>query len=177
MGNPNRKFLEFNGKDIEFVFADGKWWVAVKPICEALNVNYQAQHKNILEDEILVQLSSEQTIVAADGKSRKMVCLPERYIYGWVYSLRSDSEELRKYKMKCYDILFEYFEGVLTRRQETLADRTVKQARKETLEQELAEDDRYIELQKLKSELSQLNSSLKLQDKELVERQGSLFES
>lgn len=169
--------MEFNGKDIEFVFADGKWWVAVKPICEALGVNYKAQHRAILEDEILSQLSTDQRITGADGKQYMMTCLPERYIYGWVYSLRSDSEELRKYKMKCYDILFEYFEGVLTRRQETLADRTVKQARKETLEQELAEDERYIELQKLKTELSQLNSSLKLQDKELIERQGSLFEN
>jgi hypothetical protein len=177
MSNPNRKFLEFNGKDIEFVFAEGKWWVAVKPICEALGIHYKFQHEAILGDDFLSQLSREHGIVAADGKLRKMTCLPERYIYGWIFALRSDSEELRKYKMKCYDILFEYFEGVLTRRQETLADRTVKQARKETLEQELAEDDRYIELKKLKTELSQLNSDLKLQDKELVERQGSLFEN
>jgi len=176
MSNSNRKFLEFNGKDIEFVFADGKWWVAVKPLCDALNVNYNRQFQNLKEEPILSQLFAEQQIVAADLKPRMMVCLPERYIYGWLFSIRSESEELLKYKGKCYDVLFEYFEGVLTRRQETLADRSMKQARKETLEQELGEDDRYIELQKLKTELSQLNSSLKLQDKELVERQASLFQ-
>lgn len=59
------KFLEFNGKRISILLADGSWWVAVKPVFEALNIDYQAQHKAILNDEILSQLSSEQTIVAA----------------------------------------------------------------------------------------------------------------
>ncbi len=47
------KFLEFNGKRISVLLADGSWWVAIKPICEALKVDYEGQRKNIQDDEIL----------------------------------------------------------------------------------------------------------------------------
>ena len=68
-----KKFLEFNGKTIYFAAADGQYWIAIKPICEALNVDYIRQFKNLQIDKILGELLSEQTMVAADGKLRKMV--------------------------------------------------------------------------------------------------------
>jgi hypothetical protein len=172
-----KKILELNGKTLHCVFVDGKWWVAVKPICEALGVNYNRQFQNIKEDEILGSVFAIQQIQIPEDQGRDMLCLPEKFIYGWVFSLRSDSGELLQYKRKCYEILYDYFEGLLTRRQETLADRSLKQARKDQLEQELIEDERYKELQKLKTELSQINSSLKVQDRELLDRQASLFQS
>ena len=73
--------------------ADGSWYVAVKPICEALNVDYTEQFKNLKEDEILSQLLCKHTTVAADNKQREMVCLPEKYIYGWLFSVKSNSPE------------------------------------------------------------------------------------
>ena len=33
-----RKFLEFNGKTIYFLSKDGDYWVAIKPICDALKL-------------------------------------------------------------------------------------------------------------------------------------------
>ncbi len=62
------KFLEFNGKRIVLLVKDGTWWIAVKPICEALGVDYIRQFKNLKANRILSQLLSEQTIVAADEK-------------------------------------------------------------------------------------------------------------
>jgi len=89
----NKKFLEFNGRNIYFLAIDGKYWIAVKPICEALKVNYNRQFQNIKSDPILVQLFAEQQMVAADGKLRKMVCLPEKFIYGWIFTIQSSSQE------------------------------------------------------------------------------------
>ena len=56
MKKPIEKFLEFNGKRISVLCADGTWWVAIRPICDALEVNYNRQFQNIKEDDILGQL-------------------------------------------------------------------------------------------------------------------------
>ena len=81
-----KEFLEFNDQTMYFTLVNGQWWIALKPICLALNVDWEAQRKSIKQDSILGELPSEQTVVAADGKQRKMVCLPELYIYGWLFS-------------------------------------------------------------------------------------------
>jgi len=48
-----KKFLEFNGTNINFLAKDGIYWIAVKPICRVLNVNYDRQYKNLKSDKIL----------------------------------------------------------------------------------------------------------------------------
>jgi hypothetical protein len=57
-----KKFLEFNGKDILFFYIDGQYWVSLKPICEALNVQWVRQFKNLKEHKILGQLLSNQLV-------------------------------------------------------------------------------------------------------------------
>ncbi|MEO1211581.1 MAG: phage antirepressor N-terminal domain-containing protein [Cyanobacteria bacterium J06638_20] len=105
------RILNFNGIELTLILADGTWWIAIKPVCAALKVNYDRQYKNIKQDDFLSELYAEQHTVAADNKLRKMICLPEKYIYGWLFSLRSDSKELKQYKKECYDILWNHFHG------------------------------------------------------------------
>jgi hypothetical protein len=105
------KFLEFNGKTLVFLAVDGTYWIALKPICEALNVEYTRIFKNVKEDPIFGQLLAEQPMVGADGKNRKMVSLPEKWIYGWLISIQSQSPELIEYKKLCYEILADFFHG------------------------------------------------------------------
>ena len=47
-----------------------------------------------------------------------MICLPEEYIYGWLFSIHSDSEELIAYQRECNHVLFQHFRGTITRRAE-----------------------------------------------------------
>jgi prophage antirepressor-like protein len=105
------KFLEFNGKAISFLSVDGQWWVAIKPICDVLDVEYTRQFKNLKADKILDQLLAEQPMVGADGRLRKMICLPEKFIYGWLFSINSESEGLLEFKRECYEVLFDHFHG------------------------------------------------------------------
>ncbi|MEM7550881.1 MAG: phage antirepressor N-terminal domain-containing protein [Bacteroidota bacterium] len=109
--NPNYKFLQFNGKAIYSLDVEGEYWIAIKPICEALGVDYIAQYKAVKKNEILGQLLSEQTMVDSAESRRKMVCLPEKFIYGWLFSIRSESEELKRYKLECYEVLYNHFHG------------------------------------------------------------------
>ena len=108
-----QNFLSFNEKTIYFKEVGNEYWIAIKPICEALNVDYIRAYKNISEDENLSQLLSKQTMLDSLGRSQEMICLPEKYIYGWLFSLRSKSEALKQYQMKCYEVLFNYFNGAI----------------------------------------------------------------
>ena len=169
----------FNGRKILTTLQNGEWYVAVKPVCEALEVDFKAQHKNILEDQILGQLSSEQTIVAADGKLRKMTCLPERYVYGWLFSIRSESPKLLEYKRTCYDLLYNHFHGMLSGRAGFIQQKSEIDLKIEKLEEKLLETDEYKEIQDLKAQKAQLSRKLSAQVKEydvaITSTQGTLF--
>ena len=170
-----QNFLSFNEKTIYFKEVGNEYWIAIKPICEALNVDYIRAYKNISEDENLSQLLSEQTMVGADNKNRKMVCLPEKYIYGWLFSLRSKSEALKQYQMKCYEVLFNYFNGALIGRKKLLEKQADTQKKIERVEQELKSNPQYIELITLKQESEQIKQYLRKIDKQIIEETPSLF--
>lgn len=169
-----KKFLEFNGKTIYFVAVDGQYWIALKPICEALNVDFEAQRKNLKEDKILCQLPSEQTVVAADGKLRKMLCLPEFFIYGWIFQIQSSSEELQEYKLECYRILYEHFHGAITGRKELLSEKARLQLEIDkcfnTLDPLVA-----LQIDQATKKLNKVNAKLRELDLDVMEEERNLF--
>ncbi len=105
MNEKVKRFLEFNGKSINFLTADGEYCTALKPICEVLEVDYCNEIKKIEESVFLTKHLSEHTIVSADGIPQKMVCLPEWIIYGWLFKIESDAPGLLDFKMECFDVL------------------------------------------------------------------------
>ena len=169
------RFLEFEGKSISILLVDGTWWVALKPICHVLNVNYERQRQNIQDDEILCQLPTEQQVVAADGRLRKMICLPEMAIYGWIFSIRSDSEELKKYKFLCYKVLYNYFHGTITGRMNilnSLSDEALELLDlQEKLDAKLENLEEYKRIQEIKSNKKNYNKKLKELDTDLMKGQ------
>ena len=97
----HQKFLEFNGNKIIFLNAEGEYWIALKPILEVLGMDADSSIKTTKNDPFLGGWTSLQTVqVSKNGvnQGRKMVCLPEKYIYGWICFLRGDSPELHQYK-------------------------------------------------------------------------------
>lgn len=169
------RFLEFGGKKISILNADGTWYVAIKPICEALNVDYERQRERISRHNILSQLPTKQGVVAADGKLREMICLPEKYIYGWLFSINSDSEDLINYQKECYEILYNHFHGMLNERYKRLQMIDDANSEIEQLEEALLNSNEYIRIQELKKEKKHATAGLKILDKHLVNGQGSFF--
>ena len=130
---------KINGSEITAIKAeDGTVLVPIKPICAALGVDVESQRKKINEDEDLRSTAVLSTAVGADGKEREMLCLPLRYVYGWMFTINPRNvaatarESVRKYRQQCYDILYDYFEGRSRRQQEFLnMERLLMQERKE----------------------------------------------
>lgn len=94
---------------------DTKRLVPIKPICEALGVDFGNQMKKIKEHQILNSTVVLSTTVAGDGREREMACIPIEFIFGWLFTINAANvkEESREavlsYQMECYKALYQYF--------------------------------------------------------------------
>lgn len=105
-----------NNQSIVIVIDEnGQKFVPIKPICEALGVNYTSQLEKLENDEIINSVIPLRGTTGSDGKIYKMKCIPLKYVFGWLFSISSKSvkeeakEGLINYKNICYDALYNYF--------------------------------------------------------------------
>lgn len=170
--NTHEKFLKFNGREIVFVKENDSYWIALKPICEALKVDYIRCFKNVKKDPILGSVLSEQTIqIEKNGKKqgRKTTCIPEEFIYGWLFSLRSDSAELVEYKRTCYRLLYNHFHGTIINRNEIVVEKSQLEKRIKEIKNILRNDDPIQkELLSLEIKKKQLNNQLNKIDQQII---------
>lgn len=121
-----KQITRINGVEIAAVTTeDGSIFVPVKPICQALTIDFSAQAQHIKRHYILASTMVTLTTVAADEKEREMLCLPLEYIYGWLFTIdaglvaESRREAVANYQRECYNALYEHFAGNLRRQVET----------------------------------------------------------
>ncbi len=153
------KFIaKVNGVDI--VATNDERFIPIRPICEAIGVEFASQRLRIERDEILSSTVFIMNTVAADGKSRDMFCIPFKYVFGWLFSIDTTRvspeahDAVLRYKEECYEVLYSYF----TDPQTFLAEK------QKLMEQKVAEyqecQRRFKDAQKLmnnaKSELNQV---------------------
>ncbi len=168
------KFLEFNGKTLVFLAVNGEYWIALKPICEVLGVDYIRAFRNTKDDAVFGQLLSEQTMVAADGKSRQMASLPEKWIYGWIMQLESKSPELLQYKKLCYEVLNDYFHVAITGRKNLLVQKAKAQADIDGIMNRLDPLDA-ITIERASKVINQVNTKLRALDNDVMQEERNLF--
>lgn len=161
MSTKMNKFLEFNGRTIYYLDVNGTNWIAIKPICEVLGVDYNCQYLKITNHKSLSERLTQQKVVAADERIRKMVCLPEKDIYGWVLSINSKSENLAEYKQIFCKVIFDHFNP---RKKKCLDN----DARIAVLKKELQEDPQYQQLQLLLKKKKEIKKKLRELDLQLL---------
>ena len=176
--NLHQHFLQFNGTNIIFVKNNGEYWIALKPILDALNLVADSHLKRTKRDAFFstyLDTMSVQVGKKGENQARKMICLPEKYIYGWITTLNSKNKELIEYKRTCYDILHKHFHGTITNRREILMERRSIDNQIGEIKQALKEQDQaYKQLEKLIKKRRNLNHLLNTFDKELIQ-QPTLF--
>lgn len=128
----NLQTVDFNGQSL-FTFEEkGNRYTAMKPICENIGLDWNGQFQRIKRDGVLSATMCVINIVAQDGKSRDMVCLPIQYLNGWLFGVDekrvnpSIKDRLIEYKKECYQVLYDYWHGKTTEspnRFSTVSDR------------------------------------------------------
>lgn len=172
-----KKFLEFNGRAIYFLNEGGQYWVAIRPLCEVLNVSYTWQLRLIKKHRLYRDVYANKPMRDSKNRLQKMVALLEKRIYFWLSQLPIKSDEQFDFAVKCADLMHDYFHGSIAGRQEALLRKAEIQIEKEDIIKELQEDERYQRLQELVAEEMREGKVLKKLDSDLLTKQLNLFQS
>ncbi|MDX7389702.1 phage antirepressor N-terminal domain-containing protein [Citrobacter freundii] len=110
----NTSYVPFNGQQIITAMAAGVAYVAMKPIVENLGMSWSTQQTKLMK-----QLQKfnyvHMNMVAADGKLRKLLCLPLKKLNGWLFSINPEKvradirDKLIQYQEECFTVLHEYW--------------------------------------------------------------------
>lgn len=110
----NTSYVPFNGQQIITAMASGVAYVAMKPIVENLGMSWGTQQQKLMK-----QLDKFKCIhmnmVAADGKLRKLLCLPLKKLNGWLFSINPEKvradirDKLIQYQEECFSVLHDYW--------------------------------------------------------------------
>ena len=110
--------------NVDIIATSDEQLIAIRPICEALGIDAKVQRQKIQEDEDLSSVGVLSTSTGADGKQYEMLCLPVRYIFGWLFTINPKNvkpeaqEAVRVYRRSCYDALYHHFFGTQRRQLE-----------------------------------------------------------
>lgn len=106
--------VAFHGDTLSLVEHNGEPFAAIKPICDAIGLDWTAQHAKLTGAGFRWNTEDIPT-VAADGKTRIMVCLPMRKLSGWLASISAAKvkpeirDKLIAYQDECDDALWRYW--------------------------------------------------------------------
>lgn len=85
-------------------------YVPLKPICDALKLNWLEQYKNSLQDRSSDSIEVSIAFVGKDHIYEKLICCPFDYISDWLHELeQTEQDDTRKKHLRAYDIAIACF--------------------------------------------------------------------
>lgn len=120
--------VKFHGANLVLVSIDNQPYVALKPICEALTISWQAQLERIKRNPVLSK-GIRVTRTPSNGGNQEMICLPLSMLNGWLFGINANRvknseirQKLIEYQFECYDALNNYWNGKTASRDPMIAD-------------------------------------------------------
>ncbi|WP_151731866.1 phage antirepressor N-terminal domain-containing protein [Acinetobacter ursingii] len=110
-----QKLAKFNQQQLPVFIHNDKPYVAMKPICENIGLDWEAQRQRIKRNHVLNLTACMIKVVTQDGKAREVLALPIGYLNGWLLGVDANKvkpeikETLIKYQLECYDVLYKHF--------------------------------------------------------------------
>ena len=104
-----------NNQELLIISENTSKLVPIKPICDAIGIDYPTQYQKLKDDEDLSSVIGLSPTTGADGKKYEMVCLPIKWVFGWLFTISPKNvapeakESVRRYRMECYKALFNHF--------------------------------------------------------------------
>ena len=108
--------VQFHSQELLATLVDGVPYVAVKPICENLGIDWDSQNKRIKRHPVL----SKGTVIMtapSNGGMQEMVMLPIKLLHGWLFGIDSNrvsadvQDLIVQYQEECFDVLANHFMG------------------------------------------------------------------
>ncbi len=109
----NTMTVPFYGNSLYVVNHNGEPYTPMKPIVKGMGMDWMGQLTKLKQR--FSSTIEEISIVAEDGKKRRMVCLPLRKLAGWLQTISPNKvkPEIRdrviQYQNECDDVLYDYW--------------------------------------------------------------------
>jgi hypothetical protein len=109
--------VQFHGATLYVTTIDSVPYVAMRPVCEAIGLDWKAQQDRMKRHPVLNSAAVITTSTGTDGKRYDMLMLPLNKLNGWLFgvSVRRVKPELRErltqYQAECFDVLAGHFGG------------------------------------------------------------------
>ncbi|EKY9840121.1 phage antirepressor Ant [Salmonella enterica] len=110
----NTSYVPFNGQQILTAVAAGVTYVAMRQIVENIGIDWTGQSVKLrkMKDKFNCR---DISMVAADGKLRKLLCIPLKKLNGWLFSINPEKvradirDKLIQYQEECFSVLHDYW--------------------------------------------------------------------
>lgn len=106
--------VSFYGQTIPVFAQNNRYYVAMKPICENIGLDWRAQRKRIIRHDVMAEGVVMMTTPSSGGEQQTL-CLPLDYLNGWLFGVEASRvkpeirESLLRYQRECFRVLNEYF--------------------------------------------------------------------
>lgn len=110
----NTSYVPFNGQQILTAVAAGVTYVAMRQIVENIGIDWTGQSVKLrkMKDKFNCR---DISMVATDGKLRKLLCIPLKKLNGWLFSINPEKvradirDKLIQYQEECFSVLHDYW--------------------------------------------------------------------
>lgn len=110
--------VNFRGDDLYGFENDDGVFVALKPIVESMGMDWSAQYRRVLRDQILKEGIAIMATPFGRGGDQEAVCLKLDLVNGWLFTIdtsRIKDDAVREkviiYQRECYSVLAKHFAG------------------------------------------------------------------
>lgn len=113
--NSNIMAIQFHDQSLSAILVDSIPHVALKPICENIGIDWEAQRQKINRHPVLSSVACMIKATGTDGKLYEMLMLPIKYLNGWLFGVDTNRvkngtrEKLIEYQRECFDVLANHF--------------------------------------------------------------------
>lgn len=133
--------ISFHGQTVPVFTRNQTHYVAMKPICENIGLDWSAQYQKIKRNAVLNSRIVMTTIRGEDGKPRENLCLPLSFLNGWLFGVDANRvkseirERLIQYQAECFEVLNAHFNKPITPPRIALPSVTDQMPNRKELEQ------------------------------------------
>lgn len=110
--------VNFRGDELYGFKQDDGTFLALKPMVEAMGLDWSAQFRRVQRDPILVEGIAMMATPFGRGGDQQCVCIKLDLVNGWLFTIDSSrikDEAVRErvilYQRECYQVLHDHFSG------------------------------------------------------------------
>lgn len=111
----NTQIVNFHGAALLTVLHKDEPYVAMKPVCEAIGLDWRSQRQRIMRHEVLKSTVVMMTTVGSTNKTRDALFLPASMLNGWLFGIdikrckEAIRHKLITYQRECFKVLHDYW--------------------------------------------------------------------